>query len=742
MRELLVDFITSLDGYASGDGWPGFWGLEGPEYLAWLGEQPDVTYLMERTRTGSCRASPTARCHQERMSSRLTKRGLSMNSLEHRRWCSLPRSTTPHLGELHAGTRRPGRCRSSDEGVRLRTPEHDREPQHLPDAPTSRTRRPIPRRDVPGHHRSHRRGTNLRRLSRRRSRHDHEPHLRQQYSAGRVSPSRARAPTAPPGRVTSPGNAGSAGVPWGRVPPSGPPVVSAAMAMTVTAPAPTAIGRRDASLFPTLCLLFFASGACGLVYQQLWLRQLSLVFGVTVYAVATVLAVFFGGLALGSFLAGRWSRGRTGRCTGTAWSRSRSAPRGRDPGRAARRAARLRGLRRRRCPTPSPRSRPSGSCCRSSSCSCRRRCSAPRCRSSSARRPCAAPVSANGSACCTPRTQRERSSARCVAGFWMIGALGIFVVVPGRGDRQRHRRCGRHRLFALVEGDRCESRSPAERAIRHRPGALACPSAIAALLLVVFAVSGFVSIALEVVWFRVLVLYVESDTYAFTIMLAAVLTGIAIGGYVGAAVLHRWGARLAHLAVLELAIALTHADVVRLARQVVHGQRPLWRAARRARRRPALRHRRRRPDRAAHGDAAGSGLPDRARPLDRAAQTAGQRPGGGSARSTPSTWRRASPDRSSPGSSSSRSPAVGPRCCCSPRRGRSGLALRLRCPGPLGLVRSSRSPGSWRSWRPRSPCRTPTRRRSPTATRATGCCGRTRARRRRSRSTRQPTARG
>jgi len=46
MRELLVDFITSLDGYASGEGWPGFWGLEGPEYLGWLGEQPEVTYLM------------------------------------------------------------------------------------------------------------------------------------------------------------------------------------------------------------------------------------------------------------------------------------------------------------------------------------------------------------------------------------------------------------------------------------------------------------------------------------------------------------------------------------------------------------------------------------------------------------------------------------------------------------------------------------------------------------------------
>jgi dihydrofolate reductase len=36
MAELLVDFITSLDGYASAEGWPGYWGLQGPEYLEWL----------------------------------------------------------------------------------------------------------------------------------------------------------------------------------------------------------------------------------------------------------------------------------------------------------------------------------------------------------------------------------------------------------------------------------------------------------------------------------------------------------------------------------------------------------------------------------------------------------------------------------------------------------------------------------------------------------------------------------
>ena len=51
MRELLVDFIISLDGYASAEGWPGYWGLEGPEYLGWLDESPerDYTVLMGAT---------------------------------------------------------------------------------------------------------------------------------------------------------------------------------------------------------------------------------------------------------------------------------------------------------------------------------------------------------------------------------------------------------------------------------------------------------------------------------------------------------------------------------------------------------------------------------------------------------------------------------------------------------------------------------------------------------------------
>jgi dihydrofolate reductase len=46
MSHLIVDFIISLDGYASAEGWPGWWGLESPEYLAWLDERPDRYYTL------------------------------------------------------------------------------------------------------------------------------------------------------------------------------------------------------------------------------------------------------------------------------------------------------------------------------------------------------------------------------------------------------------------------------------------------------------------------------------------------------------------------------------------------------------------------------------------------------------------------------------------------------------------------------------------------------------------------
>jgi dihydrofolate reductase len=48
---LMVDFIVSLDGYGAAEGWPGLWGMEGPEYLAWLDEDggQERTLLMGAT---------------------------------------------------------------------------------------------------------------------------------------------------------------------------------------------------------------------------------------------------------------------------------------------------------------------------------------------------------------------------------------------------------------------------------------------------------------------------------------------------------------------------------------------------------------------------------------------------------------------------------------------------------------------------------------------------------------------
>jgi len=55
-----------------------------------------------------------------------------------------------------------------------------------------------------------------------------------------------------------------------------------------------------------LQLCFFLSGAAGLIDQVVWTKALGQLFGYSAYAVATVLAVFMGGLALGSALFARW----------------------------------------------------------------------------------------------------------------------------------------------------------------------------------------------------------------------------------------------------------------------------------------------------------------------------------------------------------------------------------------------------------------------------------------------------
>jgi spermidine synthase len=70
---------------------------------------------------------------------------------------------------------------------------------------------------------------------------------------------------------------------------------------------------------PALGVAFLLSGAAGLVHEVVWVRLLGFVFGVTELAIATVLAAFMGGLALGSWLVGTRSDRIADRRRAYAW---------------------------------------------------------------------------------------------------------------------------------------------------------------------------------------------------------------------------------------------------------------------------------------------------------------------------------------------------------------------------------------------------------------------------------------
>ena len=59
------------------------------------------------------------------------------------------------------------------------------------------------------------------------------------------------------------------------------------------------------NLTPLILTVFFISGACGLVYEVVWLKMLSVVFGSTALATTIILAAFMGGLAIGNYRFGR-----------------------------------------------------------------------------------------------------------------------------------------------------------------------------------------------------------------------------------------------------------------------------------------------------------------------------------------------------------------------------------------------------------------------------------------------------
>ena len=63
--------------------------------------------------------------------------------------------------------------------------------------------------------------------------------------------------------------------------------------------------RHQLSRSPWIYFLFLFSGIASLIYQIVWVRMLTLVFGHTIYSVSIVLSAFMAGLGLGSYLWGR-----------------------------------------------------------------------------------------------------------------------------------------------------------------------------------------------------------------------------------------------------------------------------------------------------------------------------------------------------------------------------------------------------------------------------------------------------
>lgn len=154
MSELVVDFITTLDGYASGEGWPGWWGLEGPEYFRWLETQPERHHSLlmgattYRVMSGFTEVRDDLREDESESVDELARADkiVVSNTLEE----PLAWPNT----ELIRGDAVEAVRRLKAKGGPL--PPHHRQPEHVPVAASGRARGPVPRGDLPGHHRCHR----------------------------------------------------------------------------------------------------------------------------------------------------------------------------------------------------------------------------------------------------------------------------------------------------------------------------------------------------------------------------------------------------------------------------------------------------------------------------------------------------------------------------------------------------------------------------------------------------------
>lgn len=275
-------------------------------------------------------------------------------------------------------------------------------------------------------------------------------------------------------------------------------------------------------VFAVLAVLFLLSGFSALVYQIVWLRLLALVLGVTVYAASAVLTSFMGGLALGSWLGGR------------------VADRVRSPLRAFGAVEVGIGLSALLVPALLD-------LVERVYAGIHDRWPETLVLLTVARLVCSGlvlllPTTLMGAS--LPLLSRHvaagggLAAARIgvlyasntsgaiagtvLAGFFLIGDIGVAASI--RIAVLVNIAVGASALL-MARG----SRPVHPAAIAAAPAAAPSSTPLQRRVLAVFAIAGFAGLALEVVWFRILVLFIPATTYAFTTMLAVVLLGIALG---------------------------------------------------------------------------------------------------------------------------------------------------------------------------------------------------------------------
>ncbi len=303
-------------------------------------------------------------------------------------------------------------------------------------------------------------------------------------------------------------------------------------------------------LLSALCLLFFCSGASALVYQVLWLRTLGWVFGVTVYAASAVWAMFMAGLALGSGAAGlvadrvrnplRWF-GATELLIGATALVTPAA------------LARLQQLY--VAAYPSISHSPAGLVAA---------------HLAMAFAVLIVPTSLMGATLplvVKASTFRSSSLGSQLGSLYASNAAGAIVgtvaaglyLIPQRGIHSTFLTAAVLNLFvglcAIALSLRSVGTGDATAVdVRLKPDATQVSSP--RIILVVFTISGAVSLALEVVWFRVLTLFLRPTVYGFSVMLAMILVGISAGSFLVTPLLNRRLRWIEVLAGLELAIGI------------------------------------------------------------------------------------------------------------------------------------------------------------------------------------------